>query len=147
MRINRSEMMLEISKMVGQRGTCPRARVGCVIERHGRILAIGYNGSPPGEDHCDDVGCMVVDNHCIRTTHAEANAICWAAKEGIGLDGSTLWVTGWHSGSCYPCVKLAISAGINAIYTEDELNRGHSTGGHIWAIFREKLELLKARAE
>lgn len=119
-RITREHMMLEISKIIGMRGTCPRARVGCVIERDGRILVIGYNGSPPDWPHCDDVGCQIRDDHCIRTTHAEANAIAWAARVGAKLEGAILYVTGWHSGSCENCTKLARAAGIIRIITEGE---------------------------
>ena len=117
-RISRRNLMLAISRQVGQRGTCPRARVGCVIERDGRILAIGYNGSPPGMSHCDDVGCLMVNGHCTRTTHAEANAVAWSARVGAKLDGATLYTTGWSKGCCDTCQKLALSAGIVEIVTE-----------------------------
>lgn len=110
--------MLAISRQVGQRGTCPRARVGCVIEKDGRILAMGYNGSPPDEPHCDDVGCLMVNGHCTRTTHAEANAIAWAARVGAKLEGANLYTTGWSKGCCDTCQKLALSAGILNIITE-----------------------------
>lgn len=110
--------MLNIAGMLGQRGTCPRARVGCVIEKDGRILSTGYNGSLSGEVHCDDVGCEMVDGHCIRTIHAEANAICFAARHGISLEGAVLYVTGWHSGCCHRCEKLARAAGISEIITK-----------------------------
>jgi dCMP deaminase len=118
MRISRKELMLGISRLLGQRGTCPRARVGCVIEKEGRILSTGYNGSLPGQPHCDDFGCEMVDGHCVRTIHAEANAICFAAKYGISLEGSTLYVTGWSGGACHRCYKLAKAAGIKEIITE-----------------------------
>lgn len=117
--MSRVESMLAISRVMGQRGTCPRARVGCVIERDGRILSTGYNGSLPGEPHCDDDGCIVVDGHCKRTNHAEANAIAFAAKYGISLDGANLYTTGWHSGSCPTCTLLAKAAGIVEIITEE----------------------------
>lgn len=119
MRIERRDLMLSISRLVGQRGTCPRARVGCVIELNGRILSTGYNGSPPGEPHCDDINCLMVDNHCVRTTHAEANAIAFAARHGIRLDGATLYTTGWSKGCCPTCTKLALSAGIAEIITDE----------------------------
>jgi len=118
MRITRVEMMIEISKIVGQRGTCPRARVGCVIEKDGRILVTGYNGSFTGEPHCEDVGCLMENGHCVRTTHAEANAIAYAAKQGISIDGANLYTTGWEGGCCRVCTNLAKSAGINEIITE-----------------------------
>ena len=117
-RISRKDLMLTISRALGQRGTCPRARVGCVIEKDGRILSTGYNGSLSGEPHCDDIGCLMVDGHCKRTNHAEANAIAFAARHGIILDGAVLYTTGWAGGSCPTCTKLAKAAGIVEVVTE-----------------------------
>lgn len=119
MRISRDSMLLNITQIIGQRGTCPRARVGCLIARDGRILSIGYNGSPPGESHCDNIGCHMENGHCIRTTHAEANAIAFAARHGIAVEGAILYVTGWDDGSCLTCKKLAKAAGIKAIVHDD----------------------------
>lgn len=90
-----------------------------MIERDGRILSTGYNGSLPGEPHCDDVGCDMVNCHCERTVHAEANAICFAARYGISIVGASLYVSGWHSGSCHRCTKLAFAAGIKEIITDE----------------------------
>lgn len=118
-RISRKELMLATSRLWGSRGTCPRARVGCVIEKDGRILATGYNGSPSGEPHCDDVGCDMQEGHCVRTTHAEANALMFCAKYGIPTNGATLYTTGWAGGSCHRCTKLAKAAGIVEIITEE----------------------------
>jgi dCMP deaminase len=117
-RIERKELMLSISRLLGQRGTCPRARVGCVIERDGRILSTGYNGSLPAHPHCDDIGCEMINNHCVRTIHAEANAICFAARYGISLIDAILYTTGWAGGSCPNCTRLAFAAGIKEIVTE-----------------------------
>lgn len=103
---------------MGSQGTCPRARVGAVLERGGRILATGYNGSLSGEVHCDDVGCKMEDGHCVRTIHAEANAIAFAAQYGISTLGATLYTTGWEGGCCPRCIKLARAAGIVRIVTE-----------------------------
>lgn len=122
-RINRTDLMVEICKLLGRRGTCPRARVGCVISKDGRILSTGYNGSLPGEPHCDEVGCQMENNHCVRTVHAEANAICFAAKHGISLEGATLYVIGWHSGCCPACMKLARAAGVKEIVTDAKTPR------------------------
>lgn len=118
-RMTRVELMLSISRLLGQRGTCPRARVGCVIEKDGRILSTGYNGSPSGEPHCDEIGCLMIDGHCKRTNHAEANAIGYAARHGISLAGANLYTTGWKGGSCPTCTKLAQAAGINEIIHEE----------------------------
>lgn len=118
-RISRRELMLGISRLLGQRGTCPRARVGCVIEKDGRILSTGYNGSLPGQPHCDDIGCDMVDNHCVRTIHAETNAIAFSALHGISLRGAILYTTGWKRGCCPTCTKLAYASGIQQIITEE----------------------------
>lgn len=114
-RISREEFLIGSLKLAAKRGTCCRAQVGCILVRDGRIISTGYNGSPPGESHCLDVGCEVIDNHCIRTTHAEANAIAFAARKGIETEGCTLYTYGWEKGICGTCRKLALSAGIKEI--------------------------------
>lgn len=100
---------LDLSK----RSTCDRAHVGCCIVKDNRIISTGYNGSLPGKEHCDDVGHLLLDGHCIRTIHAEMNAISFAVKQGISLEGSHIFVT--HS-PCIICTKLIISSGIKKIY-------------------------------
>ena len=118
-RIGREAMLFSIANTVAERGTCSRAKVGCVIAKDGRILVTGYNGSPPGAPHCEDVGCFMENNHCIRTVHAEANAIAFAAKHGIALNGAEIYVVGWKGGVCPTCLKLINSAGIVKINTEE----------------------------
>jgi dCMP deaminase len=115
-RIERYELIEEITKLVARRGTCLRATVGCVIEKDGRILSLGYNGSPPGAPHCTEIGCEIVGGHCVRTIHAEMNAICWAAREGISIKGARLFVYGWSKGICPACEKAARSSGIEFIH-------------------------------
>lgn len=114
-RLSREEYLTEMVKLVAKRGSCNRAQVGCLIVRDGRVIVTGYNGSPPGEDHCCDVGCQMEEGHCIRTTHAEANAIAFAARYGIAIDGCEMVVYGWDSGVCHRCQKMAKSAGIAEI--------------------------------
>jgi deoxycytidylate deaminase len=110
------EVMCEIVKSISKLGTCKRAKVGALIVRDGRIISTGCNGSPPGFPHCEDVGCEMSNGHCIRTTHAEANAIAFAARHGIATAGAIMyiygWVTGGDLGICPACNKLALSAGI-----------------------------------
>lgn len=112
----KKDVISEIVKTVSKLGTCLRSKVGCVIVRDGRILSTGYNGSPPGLPHCLDVGCEMVNGHCVRCTHAESNAIAWSARQGISIDGATIYVYGWITGGelgiCPSCDKLAKSAGI-----------------------------------
>ncbi len=107
---------LEIARTVATRATCPRASVGAVLVRDKRILTTGYNGAPPGVAHCTDVGCTMVDNHCQRATHAEANAIVQGALHGVGLKGATAYCT--HQ-PCSGCTKLLLSAGVTRIVYQD----------------------------
>jgi dCMP deaminase len=116
---------IRIAKEVSSRATCNRAAVGAVIVKDNRILSTGYNGSPAGEPHCLDVGCDIVDNQCVRTVHAEANAIIEAARLGIAIIGATLYY--WDSRSrystsveeltshCDSCGKLAKKVGIGRV--------------------------------
>jgi dCMP deaminase len=112
------------SKMVdavAQRATCDRGRAGCVIVKDKQILVTGYVGSPRGLPHCDDVGHLLkkvihedgkITQHCVRTVHAEQNAITQAARRGISLDGSTLYV---RMTPCRVCTMLIINTGIKRV--------------------------------
>ena len=113
MRQNWNSYFMSIAEQVATRATCSRRQVGCVIVFNKNILATGYNGSLPGDDHCFDVGCLIKNNHCIRTIHAETNAINQAAKNGIALQDSILYCT---SKPCWNCLKNIISVGIKTIY-------------------------------
>lgn len=106
---------MQIARTVSTRATCPRAAVGCVLVRSHRILTTGYNGAPRGVSHCTDVGCTVVNDHCQRATHAEANAVVQGALHGVGLEGATAYCT--HQ-PCVNCSKLLISAGVEKIVYE-----------------------------
>jgi len=107
---------IRIAKEVASRSTCPRASVGAVIVKDNRILSTGYNGAPAGEPHCVDVGCLMENDHCLRTIHAETNAIAFAAKYGISLDGATMYVTDALGRKptpvCHKCSQLIKVAGI-----------------------------------
>lgn len=107
---------MEIARTVGTRATCPRASVGAVLTRDKRILTTGYNGAPRGVPHCTEAGCMMVDGHCLRATHAEANAIVQGALHGVSLAGATAYCT--HQ-PCAGCSKLLISAGVVRIVYQD----------------------------
>lgn len=106
------EYFLEVARTVATRATCPRASVGAVLVREHRILTTGYNGAPRGVAHCLDVGCELVAGHCVRSTHAEANAVVQAALHGVGVSGATAYCT--HQ-PCVNCAKLLISAGVERI--------------------------------
>ncbi len=113
---------MEIAHMVATRATCNRGSdlkyapgyhgVGAVIARDKVILSTGYNGSPRGLQHCDEIGHEMVEGHCIRTVHSEANAVAQAAKNGVRIDGATLFTT---ASPCYDCFKLLVNAGIKRI--------------------------------
>ncbi len=103
------EYFMEIARTVATRATCPRASVGAVLTRNKRILTTGYNGAPRGVAHCTEAGCIMVDGHCLRATHAEANAIVQGALHGVSLEGATAYCT--HQ-PCSGCSKLLISAGV-----------------------------------
>ena len=118
------EYFIGMANFVGTRATCDRGRSGCVIVRDKRVISTGYVGSPPGLPHCDDVGHemhKVINEdgtesmHCVRTAHAEQNAIAQAARFGVELEGGTMYS---KMVPCYTCAKLAITAGIKRIVAE-----------------------------
>ena len=115
-RVSWKDYFMNIAREVATRSTCERKHVGSVIVREKTILSTGYNGSIRGLPHCDEVGCEMVDGHCVRTTHAEANAIVQAAKNGIQINQSEIYVT---ASPCYDCFKLIANAGIKIIYYDE----------------------------
>src|SRR5262249_4344420 len=84
-RVDWHTYFMNIAHQVATRATCPRKHVGAVIARDRTILSTGYNGSVRGLPHCEDVGCVMEDGHCVWTVHAEANAIIQAAKNGVSV--------------------------------------------------------------
>lgn len=108
-----NEYFMGIAHQAATRATCQRKHVGAVIVRDRTVLSTGYNGSVRGLPHCEDVGCVVEDGHCITTVHAEANAILQAAKNGVSIEGSELYTT---ASPCWNCFKLIANAGIRRIY-------------------------------
>jgi dCMP deaminase len=106
---------LDIARAASTRATCDRLHVGCVLvtPRSRTIIATGYNGSVRKAPHCDEVGHdMDEGGHCVRTVHAEANALAQAASNGSPTEGATAYVT--HL-PCWPCAKLLLNAGIKEI--------------------------------
>lgn len=103
---------MEIARVVSSRATCDRKHVGAAIVRDRMILSTGYNGSVRGLPHCDEAGHMMEDNHCVATIHAEANALIQAARNGVAIDGATIYTT---ASPCWPCFKLIANAGIRRI--------------------------------
>jgi len=130
---------MQIADTVATRATCDRGRSGCVIVRDRQILVTGYVGSPTGLPHCDEVGHLMKkvvhedgheSNHCVRTVHAEQNAICQAAKRGIALDGSTLYC---RMTPCRTCAMLIINCGIQRVVCEKKYHAGAESE----AMFKE----------
>ena len=124
------EYFMEIANTVSKRATCDRGRSGCVIVRDRQILVTGYVGSPKGLPHCDEVGHQfrrvvhedgTISEHCVRTVHAEQNAICQAAKLGISLDGATLYC---RMTPCRVCAMLIINCGIKRVVCEKKYHDG-----------------------
>ena len=111
------QYFIAIAREAATRATCDRRHVGAVIVYDRQILATGYNGSVKGTEHCDDVGHLIVDGHCVRTIHAELNAILQAALRGTAIDGSTLYCTTFP---CMRCFQAMINAGITEVCYADE---------------------------
>lgn len=118
------EYFMEVTQTVAKRATCDRGRSGCVIVKDKRILCTGYVGSPVGVEHCDEVGHEMHEIfnekgekslHCVRTSHAEQNALAQAARFGIAIDGSTIYC---KMEPCYVCAKMIINAGIKRVVAE-----------------------------
>lgn len=120
-RISWDEYYMKMVRNVSLRATCPRKSVGAIIvNRKNEIVGSGYNGSPRGVEHCSDVGCLIKEingkDHCIRTVHAEVNALLQAGKES---DGATLYCT---TLPCPNCFKLIVQAGIRKIIYDEDYN-------------------------
>lgn len=123
-RPTRDEYFMEVARTVAKRATCDRGRSGCVIAKNKQILCTGYVWSPPGLPHCDEIGHQFkqmthedgsVTNHCVRTVHAEQNAICQAAKLGVWIEWATLYC---KMTPCRTCAMLIISCGIKNVVAE-----------------------------
>ena len=103
---------MNIAREVATRSTCDRKFVGAVVVRDRSILATGYNGSIRGLEHCDEQGHLMEEGHCVRTVHAEANAIVQAARNGVRIEGASIYVT---ASPCWGCFRLIANAGISRI--------------------------------
>jgi dCMP deaminase len=124
------EYFLDIMHAVSERATCDRGRTACVFVKDKQIVVTGYVGSPVGFPHCDEVGHLMkkvthedgkVTEHCVRTVHAEQNAICLAAKKGISVEGSTVYM---KLAPCRTCAMLLINCGVSRIVAEYKYQAG-----------------------
>ena len=123
-RISWDEYFMAQSHLLSLRSTCSRLSVGATIVKDKRIVSGGYNGSIKGDEHCIDVGCKVVEGHCVRTIHAEINAILQCSRFGVGTEGATIYVTHFP---CLNCTKSIIQAGIKEIcYANDYRNNEYA---------------------
>lgn len=112
-RITREELFIEIAQLVSLRSTCNRKRVGAVLVRDKRVVAMGYNGVLPGIDPSKGVD----EEGNSKTVHAEANLIAYCAKNGIRTQNTTLYTT---LAPCEKCAELIIQAGIiKVVYIEN----------------------------
>ena len=116
-RLDWNQYFIAQANVVALRGTCTRLKVGAVIVRDNRIIASGYNGSVSDGAHCVDEGCYIVDGHCVRTVHAEANALLQCAKFGVATNKTGLYVTHFP---CLQCCKQLIQAGVKSIFYEHD---------------------------
>ena len=115
-RIGWHEYFMKIAEQVATRSTCNRKHIGAVIVRDKTILSTGYNGSLRGSPHCDDAGHDMDHGHCVRTVHAESNAVAQAAKNGINIDNSEIYVT---ASPCLTCFKLIANCGILKVHYKE----------------------------
>ena len=124
------DYFMDVANAISKRSTCDRGRSGCVLVRDNQVLAAGYVASPSGFPHCDEVGHLMkklihedgkITQHCVRTVHAEQNAICQAAKRGVAIDGATVYV---RMTPCRVCAMLLISCGIKRVYCERRYHDG-----------------------
>ncbi|MDP3917264.1 MAG: cytidine/deoxycytidylate deaminase family protein [Nanoarchaeota archaeon] len=133
-RLDWDDYFINITREVAKRATCDRGKCGSVIVKNKRIISTGYVGSPIGAPHCDEVGHLMSEvydkdgnksMHCIRTTHAEQNAIVQAARYGISVDGATIYT---KMEPCHVCAKMIVNSGIKMVvadkmYHKAELSR------------------------
>lgn len=118
------DYFMEVANTISKRATCDRGRSGCVIAKDRHLIVTGYVGSPMGFAHCDEAGHKLkrlthedgtVTEHCMRTVHAEQNAICQAAKLGVSIDGATIYT---RMTPCRTCTMLLINCGIKRVVCE-----------------------------
>lgn len=147
------QYFMDLAHSVSKRATCDRGRAGCVIVKDKQILVTGYVGSPRGLKHCDEVGHLMkkvihedgsVSQHCVRTVHAEQNAITQAARRGIALEGATIYV---RMTPCRTCAMLIINCGIERVVCEKKYHAGRESeemlkeaGVHLEYFSEELLE-------
>lgn len=124
-RISWDEYYIEIVEKIKLRATCPRKQVGAILVKNNEIIGTGYNGAPKGFDHCTEIGCMMQTladgkQHCLRSIHAEVNALLQAGEKA---EGSTLYIT---TMPCPYCFKLIIQSRVKKVIYSEEYNKKDS---------------------
>jgi dCMP deaminase len=121
-RLGWHEYFMSVAHLISRRATCTRGHIGAVIVRDHNILSTGYNGAPSGLPHCNETNCRIfrsthpdgtVEENCVNTIHAEINAIAQAAKHGVSIKDSDIYIT---ASPCIHCLKVLINVGIRTIY-------------------------------
>lgn len=156
MRPSWDEYFIEVLHALQKRATCNRGKTACIFTKENQILVTGYVGSPPGFPHCDEVGHLFkkaidetgnIKDHCVRTIHAEQNAVCQAARRGVALEGATVYVT---MTPCRVCAMMLISIGVKRIVAEYKYHAGqeseemlHSAGIDLEFVHNEVMEYQK----
>ena len=146
------EYFMEVCEAISKRATCERGRSGCVIAKDKQLLVTGYVGAPSGLLHCDEAGHQLkqlvhedgsVTTHCVRTVHAEQNAICQAAKRGISINGATLYC---RMTPCRTCAMLIINCGIVRVVCQRRYHDAADSEG-MFAKAEIKLEYISKEVE
>lgn len=135
-RISWDQYFMAQAHIISLRSTCTRLMVGAVIVKENRLIASGYNGSIADGTHCIDDGCYVVDGHCVRTVHAEANALLQCARFGVPTNDTILYVTHFP---CLQCCKQIIQAGVKGVYYEADY-RNHPLAIQLFAEANVKVK-------
>lgn len=120
-RPSRDQTFMDVARIFARRSTCLRKSVGACLVRDNHILGSGYNGAPRMEDSCDRVQCLLESNHCVRTVHAEVNAVLSAAYSGVSTRDSTLYTT---AKPCFRCEAFLINAGVRTVIYDEEYDDG-----------------------
>lgn len=134
-RIDWDQYFMTQATLLALRSTCQRLSVGALIVRDKRVIAGGYNGSVAGDVHCIDEGCYLVDGHCVRTIHAEMNAVLQCAKFGVATEGAEVYVTDFP---CLQCTKMLLQAGIVKI---NYLRNYHNDKYAVELLKRKKVDI------
>lgn len=139
-RPSRDRTLMEVARVFSKRSTC-KVKVGAVLVKEGRVISTGYNGSPPGQPHCVDEGCILDNTHrCTRTIHAEINVILMAARYGIPTVGTTLYCT---TAPCPNCSKLLTNSGIVKVVYEKVYRDLYTSGESFRILANSNIEVVK----